>query len=156
MSNKIIEITNSYLKYHKYDINALEKYIHNFCKITLLKTQKLTVNFCVKYILDLERSEVEGVSVKINKNKNKKTNSDISIDDIVKYQKHLTKSDIVNAYTIFQENKNKMEQEQKEDQKKEEEEEKEEEEKIKYHSESDVSLKLESISSISSDSLDSI
>ena len=91
-----------------------------------------------------------------NTNKNKKTNSDISIDDIVKYQKHLTKSDIVNAYTIFQENKNKMEQEQKEDQKKEEEEEKEEEEKIKYHSESDVSLKLESISSISSDSLDSI
>ena len=37
-----------------YSINLLEQNIHNLNKKILLATQKLTVEFCIKYILDLD------------------------------------------------------------------------------------------------------
>ena len=39
---------------NKYSINILEQNIHNLNKKILLATQKLTVEFCIKYILDLD------------------------------------------------------------------------------------------------------
>ena len=45
-------ITNSTLRQHKYVIEELEKYIDNLNMKTLVNTQTLTIDFCVKYILN--------------------------------------------------------------------------------------------------------
>jgi len=50
-------ITNSTLRQHKYLIEELEKYIDNLNMKTLVNTQKLTIDFCVKYILNEEYAQ---------------------------------------------------------------------------------------------------
>ena len=45
-------ITNSNLRQYKYSIEELEKNIDNLNMKTIVNTQKLTVVFCVKYILN--------------------------------------------------------------------------------------------------------
>ena len=45
-------ITNSNLRQYKYSIEELEKNIDNLNMKTIVNTQKLTVEFCVKYILN--------------------------------------------------------------------------------------------------------
>tara|TARA_B100001093_G_C26165828_1_gene733543 strand:+ start:113 stop:373 length:261 start_codon:yes stop_codon:yes gene_type:complete len=65
---------------NKYSIEELEKNINNLNKKILLSTQKLSVEFCIKYILDLD----------INNG-----NEDSYIFDvnyILSFQKHLTES----------------------------------------------------------------
>jgi hypothetical protein len=65
---------------NKYTIEELEKNINNLNKKILLSTQKLSVEFCIKYILDLD----------INNG-----NEDSYIFDvnyILSFQKHLTES----------------------------------------------------------------
>ena len=65
---------------NKYTIEELEKNIINLNKKILLSTQKLSVEFCIKYILDLD----------INNG-----NEDSYIFDvnyILSFQKHLTES----------------------------------------------------------------
>ena len=65
---------------NKYSNEELEKNINNLNKKILLSTQKLSVEFCIKYILDLD----------INNG-----NEDSYIFDvnyILSFQKHLTES----------------------------------------------------------------
>ena len=51
-STTIITITNEDLYKNKYSIEILEKNINNLNKKRLINTQKLTADFCIKYLLD--------------------------------------------------------------------------------------------------------
>jgi hypothetical protein len=51
MTTTTIKIQNHDLYKNQYKINDLEKNIKNLSLKTLLKTQKLTAEFCIKYIL---------------------------------------------------------------------------------------------------------
>ena len=50
LTNK--RLSNMDLINNKYDLDILEKNINNLSKKFLLRTQKLTVEFCIKYIYD--------------------------------------------------------------------------------------------------------
>ena len=78
-------LSDAMLRNKKYDITTLERNINNLSIKTLLYTQKLTADFCVKYILNYEYSScVEDTY--------------ICIGDVLNAQKHLTLSDIDAAY----------------------------------------------------------
>jgi hypothetical protein len=78
-------LSDAMLRNKKYDISALEKNINNLSTKTLLYTQKLTADFCVKYILNYEYSScVEDTY--------------ICIGDVLNAQKHITLADIDAAY----------------------------------------------------------
>jgi hypothetical protein len=78
-------LNDSMLRKKKYDISALEKNINNLSTKTLLYTQNLTAEFCVKYILNYEHSScVEDTY--------------ICIGDVLSAQKHITLADIDAAY----------------------------------------------------------
>jgi len=61
-------ITNSDLLYTKYPIDILEKNINKLNKKGLLCTQKLTAEFCVKYILNLDIASGDEDSYIFDKN----------------------------------------------------------------------------------------
>ena len=69
---------------NQYDYETLKTNIYVVSLIDILKTQKLTSDFCVKYILnkDFQFSKEE---------------EEINIKTIKKYQPHLLNIDIVNA-----------------------------------------------------------
>ena len=73
------------LRNKKYNIDLLEKNI-NFLSIkTLLYTQDLTADFCVKYILnDKYASCVEDTFIRVG--------------DVLNAQKHITKKEIYEAF----------------------------------------------------------
>jgi hypothetical protein len=78
-------LSDAMLRNKKYDITTLERNINNLSIKTLLYTQKLTADFCVKYILNYEYSScVEDTY--------------ICIGDVLNAQKHITLSDIDAAY----------------------------------------------------------
>ena len=78
---QFILLNDSMLRKKKYDIELLEKNIHNLSMKTLLYTQNLTADFCVKYILNEKYAScVEDTF--------------ICMDDVLNAQKHLTKSSI--------------------------------------------------------------
>ena len=82
---KNIEIIENYqLMYNKYDIETLEFNIDRLSLKKLLVTQKLTTEFCKLYLLNPEE---HGMCVEDHY---------ISIDDILLYQKHSTKADLIN------------------------------------------------------------
>jgi hypothetical protein len=64
-----------------YSINLLELNIRNLNKKILLATQKLTVEFCFKYILDLDIDNGSEDSYIYD------------VDYILEFQKHLTKQE---------------------------------------------------------------
>lgn len=64
-----------------YSINLLELNIRNLNKKILLATQKLTVEFCIKYILDL------------NIDNGSEDSYIYDVDYILEFQKHLTKQE---------------------------------------------------------------
>ena len=64
-----------------YSINLLEQNIHNLNKKILLATQKLTVEFCIKYILDLDIDNGSEDSYIYD------------VDYILDFQKHLTRQE---------------------------------------------------------------
>ena len=79
-------LTDYDLKCKKYDIDILEKNINTLSLWSLVKYQDLTAHFCAKYILDEEYAScVEDTY--------------ICMDDILCFQTHLTKEEIVDAYT---------------------------------------------------------
>ena len=84
-SNDFIFLNDNMLRRKKYTIDLLEKNI-NFLSIkTLLYTQDLTADFCVKYILnDKYASCVEETF--------------ICMGDVLNAQKHLTKKEIYEAF----------------------------------------------------------
>jgi hypothetical protein len=64
-----------------YSINLLEQNIHNLNKKILLATQKLTAEFCIKYILDLDIDNGSEDSYIYD------------VDYILGFQKHLTRQE---------------------------------------------------------------
>lgn len=52
IDNANIELNDQDLRKKKYSIDVLEKNINNLSISVILKTQKLTPEFCVKYILN--------------------------------------------------------------------------------------------------------
>jgi len=79
-------ITNSTLRQHKYLIEELEKYIEYLNMKTLVNTQKLTIDFCVKYILNEEYAQCnEEVDL-------------LTIDYVLYNQPHLDKAELLDAY----------------------------------------------------------
>jgi len=64
-----------------YSINLLEQNIHNLNKKILLATQKLTAEFCIKYILDLDIDNGSEDSYIYD------------VDYILDFQKHLNKQE---------------------------------------------------------------
>lgn len=78
-------LNDTMLRNKKYDIFTLEKNIHNLSMKTILYTQNLTAEFCVKYILnEYYASCVEDTY--------------ICVGDVLRAQKHLTLADIQNVY----------------------------------------------------------
>ena len=77
--NTIEIIHNHQLMYAKYDITTLEYNIDRLSLRNLLKTQTLTPEFCIKYLLDPAN---HGICVEDNY---------ISKEDILLYQPHITK-----------------------------------------------------------------
>lgn len=87
MGNKRMKIIyNHQLRYKKYDIATLEYNIDRLSLRMLLRTQKLTPEFCVKYILN---SEEHGMCVE---------DSYLFDEDILNCQEHITQKDLYEAY----------------------------------------------------------
>lgn len=82
---KFILLNDSMLRKKKYDIEVLEKNIYNLSMKTLLYTQDLTADFCIKYILNEKYAScVEDTF--------------LSMGDVLNAQKHITRSSIYQAY----------------------------------------------------------
>jgi len=73
-----------------YSINLLEQNIHNLNKKILLATQKLTVEFCIKYILDLDIDNGSEDSYIYD------------VDYILDFQKHLTRQEFKELLALEQ------------------------------------------------------
>jgi len=84
MENKFEFIENYQLMYYKYDIETLEYNIDRLSLRKLLVTQKLTPEFCKLYLLNPEE---HAMCVEDHY---------ISIKDILIYQKHIKKEDLIN------------------------------------------------------------
>jgi hypothetical protein len=80
-----MSITDYDLKCAKYDVAILEKNIDSLSQWALIKYQDLTAEFCAKYILDEQYASCE-------------EDTYICLDDIVWFQSHIKKEDIVNEY----------------------------------------------------------
>ncbi len=83
------KLTNSDLVFNKYDIDTLVKNIKHLDKKYLLHTQKLTADFCVKYILDLDIESGSEDSYLYDKN------------DILENQPHITEEEFNNAIKLM-------------------------------------------------------
>ena len=70
---------------YTYSIELLEKNVKNFNKKILLATQKLNVDFCIKYILD---NDIDGGS---------EDSYLFDVDYILTFQTHLTKEAFNNS-----------------------------------------------------------
>lgn len=83
--NEFILLNDSMIRKKKYHIQLLEKNIHNLSMKTLLYTQDLTADFCIKYVLNEKYAScVEDTF--------------LSIGDVLNAQKHITRSAIYQAY----------------------------------------------------------
>jgi hypothetical protein len=81
-------ITNNSLYKNKYSIKELEDELNSENNLKLyyiLKTQKLTPEFCVKYLLSEKYASCDEETY-------------ISTDDILKYQNHINKKELVELY----------------------------------------------------------
>ena len=86
LQNNMTPITNSTLRQHKYSIEDLEKYINDLNMKTIVNTQKLTIDFCVKYILNEEYAQCnEEVDL-------------LTVHYVSYNQPHLDKTELLNAY----------------------------------------------------------
>lgn len=75
---------------NKFPINILEQNIHNLNKKILLATQKLTVEFCIKYILDMDIDNGSEDSYIYD------------VDYILDFQKHLTRQEFKELLALEQ------------------------------------------------------
>ena len=82
LEKSIDRLNDTLLRRNKYSIDILEKNIQYLSLKTLLYTQDLTPEFCVKYILDEKYAScIEDTY--------------IDVGDILNAQKHITKSDLL-------------------------------------------------------------
>jgi hypothetical protein len=79
------QINNVSLEYEKYDIPTLEENIEKFSLWKLLKTQILTPEFCVRYILDEDFASCD-------------EDTYICVHNVLQYQKHITEEQLVDAF----------------------------------------------------------
>ena len=96
-NNPVFILLNDYmLRNKKYHIDLLEKNIHNLSMKTLLYTQDLTADFCIKYILNEKYAScVEDTF--------------LSISDVLNAQKHITRAAIYQAFNkVYSEEKEKI------------------------------------------------
>jgi len=85
VDTKFILLNDSMIRKKKYDIEVLEKNIYNLSMKTLLYTQDLTADFCIKYVLNEKYAScVEDTF--------------LSMGDVLNAQKHITRSAIYQAY----------------------------------------------------------
>jgi len=77
------KITNLDLYKKKYDIETLEQNINNLSLRTLLHTQVLTLEFCVKYLLDDNNTYAW-----------REEEKDLSYYDIISCQPHINLDDL--------------------------------------------------------------
>ena len=77
-------ISNELLKTNQYSIEIIEKNINELNLLTILTSQKLTPEFCIKY------------PYLLNDNKYTKNDCDeeIYLHDILNYQTHITKEEL--------------------------------------------------------------
>jgi hypothetical protein len=73
---------------NKYNRDKLKEYIYAVAMIDILKTQNLDCSFCVKYILNENYHFLSA-------------DENISIDDVIKYQTHITKTQILIALANY-------------------------------------------------------
>lgn len=85
----LINIKNSDLFTNKISISILEHNIDNLNLLDILKTQNLTIEFCVKYILDSEEKYAKTEEDK-----------DLCIKDILRWQMHIIEKDLYAFYGI--------------------------------------------------------
>ena len=78
-----MRITNNDIRKKKYSKNELIKNIHNLNPKTLLATQYLDADFCIKYILDMET------------NSGNEDSYIFDINYILSFQNHLSKKESV-------------------------------------------------------------
>lgn len=93
MSEPLI-LQNTDLFRQKYSVEVLAANIHNLSLTALLQSQDLTPEFCVNYIWQCN-----------DKYAKDDWDEDIYIPDILYWQKHLTETDIFNAYAYKSINK---------------------------------------------------
>lgn len=73
---------------HKYDYKTLKKHIYQINIIDVLKTQILTPEFCVKYILNARYQLTPEEKI-------------LTSDDVLKYQPHINNYDLNYAMLTF-------------------------------------------------------
>ena len=86
------KINNNDLLQNKYDLNIIEENILHLNKKILLCTQKLTANFCIKYILNLDIDSGSEDSYIFDKNY------------ILERQEHITEEEFDNAFLSYYKN----------------------------------------------------
>ncbi len=86
---KTMKITNTDLlnNKYKYNIDVLEYNVENLDSKILLATQRLTPEFCIKYILDLDITSGGEESYIFD------------ICYILQFQKHITEDELINLIT---------------------------------------------------------
>ena len=77
-----MSLTTKDLYNHQYDYETLKTNIYLVSLVDILKTQILTINFCVKYILNTDFQFT-------------KEEQEINVETIKKYQPHLLDIDMV-------------------------------------------------------------
>lgn len=75
-------ITTEDLYKNKYNYETLKANIYAVSLIDILKTQKLTPSFCIKYILNPDFHLIP-------------SDNSITVQDVLKYQSHITFDDLV-------------------------------------------------------------
>jgi hypothetical protein len=90
-NSKKDKLTNKDLmeNYYKYNVDILEKNITSLNKKVLLFTQKLTVEFCIKYLFNPDIDSGSEDSYIFDKNY------------ILEHQEHITEKDFDEAYKKF-------------------------------------------------------
>lgn len=89
MSSTMERITNSKLRQCKYSIEELEQNINNLNMKIIVNTQLLTVDFCVKYILNEDYAQCnEEVDL-------------LTLDYVLYNQPHLNEIELTDAYYSF-------------------------------------------------------
>ena len=84
-NEQFILLNDSMLRKKKYNIELLEKNIHNLSMKTLLYTKDLTAEFCIKYVLNEKYAScVEDTF--------------LSMGNVLDSQKHITRGEIYQAF----------------------------------------------------------
>lgn len=77
------------LEKNKYSLDVLKENIYLLNLVDILRTQRLTSKFAVHYILN-------------NIYQLKKEEQEITMDDVIKYQPHITMTSLINEQILYE------------------------------------------------------